>query len=523
MTKIQKVKFINHPILGNLELDFCGADGKAVDTIIIAGENGVGKSVLLNSLYGIASGEVSTDAHVVFEKDDQCIEANYAYDPTNKNIWVTDNTGFRTLPAHESYYHKYGLSGIFSDVAINFRARDVSSVTSMTLDASKFSRRSDENLPTQIKQLIIDVQALDDAALSNAMRNNPTKSKCELNVQERMPRFTSAFGRVFDGLTYHKIDNVNGHKEIYFRKNNIDIPIDQLSTGEKQVLYRGCFLLKDVNATNGAIVFIDEPEISLHPTWQMKIMDYYKGIFTDENGNQTSQIFAATHSPFIIHNDNRRNDKVIVLARDENGIVVVKDRPEYFKCNSVEAVQDAFSIPAFSMEEPTVFLEGRTDEKYFNKAVEVFGLNVPFRFKWVGYLDDQGQEVNTGDKSIDAALQFLAARNLPIKFICLKDCDTHSAKRRKNNVIGTSIQYYENSKGIRKGIENALILDGIDLSPFYTVKSSIGDYGEEKTIQTFNKMNFCDTLCDMDNVTLKKVFANLKSEIDKLIECYNEE
>ena len=46
----------------------------------------------------------------------------------------------------------------------------------------------------------------------------------------------------------------------------------------KQIVYRGCFLLKDVNSISGAFVFIDEPEISMHPNWQSRIMDYYKGI-----------------------------------------------------------------------------------------------------------------------------------------------------------------------------------------------------------------------------------------------------
>lgn len=79
--------------------------------------------------------------------------------------------------------------------------------------------------------------------------------------------------------------------------------------------------MKDVNATNGAFVFIDDPEISLHPNWQMKIMDYYKGIFKSIEGKQTSQIFAVTHSPFIIHNGNRCNNKVIVLSRNIKGIL----------------------------------------------------------------------------------------------------------------------------------------------------------------------------------------------------------
>lgn len=47
MYKIRKVKFKNHKVLGNLELDFCGIDGKAVDTVIIAGENGTGKVLFL--------------------------------------------------------------------------------------------------------------------------------------------------------------------------------------------------------------------------------------------------------------------------------------------------------------------------------------------------------------------------------------------------------------------------------------------------------------------------------------------
>src|SRR5699024_6385288 len=134
--------------------------------------------------------------------------------------------------------------------------------------------------------LLIDIQALDDADVAFAVREHPELAGKDLGVEERMPRFTSAFDRMFDGLTYSRISNQGGNKSILFRKNGIEIPIDALSSGEKQIVYRGCFLLKDVNAINGAFVFIDEPEISLHPTWQTKIMDYYKSIFTNGAGLQ---------------------------------------------------------------------------------------------------------------------------------------------------------------------------------------------------------------------------------------------
>lgn len=520
MLKIKSIKFKNHPILKNLELNFCDANGKAVDTIIIAGENGTGKSSILNYLYSITSGSVVTEATITLEKNGTQYQLYYYM--RDNSIWVRDDNKLDTFLLSNDYKRKYALSGIFSDVDINFKADNVSSVTSMALDTSGSSRRSTTDLPKQIKQLLIDVQALDDAELSHAMRENPTKTKAELQVAERIPRFTNAFARMFDGLTYDRIENAGGHKVIYFKKNGVDIPIDSLSSGEKQVVYRGCFLLKDANATSGAFVFIDEPEISLHPSWQMKIMDYYKDIFTAEDGKQTSQIFAVTHSPFIVHNENRRNDKVIVLTRDENGDIIVKDKPEYFKCTSVEAVQDAFLLKSFSAEQPTVYLEGRTDEKYFSRVVQAFGMDVPFRFKWVGYMDEKGQEANTGDKSVDAAYQFLVAQNLSIHNFCLKDCDTNRQPKKKNNVTILSIPPYKNAKGIKKGIENALVFDRIDLTPFYSLKTTTGEYGEKKEIQSFNKMACCDSICSMDDVALQEVFIHLKEMIDHLLALYNE-
>lgn len=521
MLKIRSITFRDHPILKNLTLDFCDANGNAVDTVIIAGENGTGKSTILNFLYDITSRQVLTSAvYMVVESEGKKFQLTFTCRP--RYTEVRDNAGLDTVLGSENFEKKYNLHGIYSDVDINFQAPNVSSVTSMSLDASSDSRRSQNDLPKQIKQLIIDVQDLDDAELSKAVRESPNKSKNELQVVERMPRFTEAFAFMFEGLQYYGIDNVDGHKEIYFKKNGQIISIDSLSSGEKQVVYRGCFLMKDVNATNGALVFIDEPEISLHPLWQKKILDYYKRIFTDKDGNQTSQIFAVTHSPFVIHNEWRKNDKVIILARDENGDIVVKDKPEYFKCDSIAAVEDAFQIKNFSSNQSTVYLEGRTDEMYFNRAVAVFGMQLPFAFKWIGYIEDNGQEENTGETNLDAAFRFLVSKNLNTLNVCLKDCDTKRQQKEKNNVVIMSMPYYENAKGMKKGIENALVLDNVDTSLYYSSERKMGDYGEEKVITRFEKMKFCKDICAMNDAELKVIFSNLKKTIDELVEIYAE-
>lgn len=515
MYKIRKIIFKDHPILKNLSLDFCGIDGKAVNTIIFAGENGNGKSTIINELYGnISQHQIKTMA-VEIENGDDVVRVEYQKLTENSyRIDVYNENGDKiSFPTDDLY-------AIFSDVDINFNSNLVSTVTSLKLDEQKESRRSSSDLPTQINQLLIDIQALDDADIAYAVRNNPELMGKNLEVEERMPRFTAAFNRVFDNLTYNRIENRNGHKIILFQKNGVDIPINSLSSGEKQIVYRGCFLLKDANALNGAFVFLDEPEISLHPMWQMKIMDYYKNIFTDKDGIQTSQIFAVTHSPFIIHNEKRIDDKVIVLTRDENGNIVVKDKPEYFKCNSLELIQDAFSMYEVYGDIPTVYLEGRTDEKYFNKALEIYDYSVSFQFKWIGYLKENGQEENTGKDALNKAVQFLIGRNLPIKNVCLFDCDTNRANSEKNNVYTRVIPTYTSTKKMKKGIENALILDNIDVSPYYSSKKKEGDYGDDNIITEFKKMEFCDYVCSLDKETLKIVFGNLNEVIKSLIALY---
>lgn len=47
---IRKIKWNDHAILGNLELDFTKPDGSVYNTIVLAGENGTGKTTILETL-----------------------------------------------------------------------------------------------------------------------------------------------------------------------------------------------------------------------------------------------------------------------------------------------------------------------------------------------------------------------------------------------------------------------------------------------------------------------------------------
>lgn len=527
MVKFRKIKFIDHPILKNLELDFTDNNGRAVDTVIFAGENGTGKSTILEALYSVAAG-ASIKADLEFDVDGQMFEFAYKAMTASGSAFpipAPQISNFLATMPFVQFRQNNGVKAIFSEVDINFRTKSINSVTSMTLDGAGGSKRGESDLATHINQLIVDIQAQDDAELAEAYRvaKEAGVSTDTISPAQKMPRFTNAFNSMFENLTYSKVENAGGSKRIVFKKYGEDVPIEHLSSGEKQVVYRGCFLLKDKDVLKGAMVFIDEPEISLHPLWQEKILDYYKGIFTDASGVQTSQMFVVTHSPFIVHNKNRKNDKVIVLTRDEEGKIVALDKPDYYRCESITVVEDAFNTNAFNVQDgSTIYLEGRTDEKYFNRALEVFGYrDVPFKFKWVGYLDERGQERNTGCDALNKAFEFVAAQNLPYRNIFLFDCDVKKKNREVNNAYQRVIGFRKENARFKKGIENALCVSFLgDVSEYYTASVIEGDYGEKKVIEEFDKMSFCDMVCSLEEATLKVVLSNVKAEIDKLIELY---
>lgn len=86
-----------------------------------------------------------------------------------------------------------------------------------------------------------------------------------------------------------------------------------------------------------------------------------------------------------------------------------------------------------------------------------------------------------------------------------------------------SIQKFNNVAGISIGIENALVLDGIDVSPYRKQRKEVDGYGIEKLIPDFQKMKCCEDLCNLDSERLKIVFRNLKTVIDQLIELLGDE
>lgn len=165
--------------------------------------------------------------------------------------------------------------------------------------------------------------------MSNICEKNGNVSWDEFYPTSKIYRFKEAFNSFFDNIKFAKVDeNSQEEKMVVFKKHNHDISIDALSTGEKQIVFRGTFLLKNCNNIDGGIVFVDEPELSMHPKWQEKILKYYRDLFV-KNTRQTVQLIIATHSEYIVRTGLENTNDILVVTLEE--------RHRHIKANIINA------------------------------------------------------------------------------------------------------------------------------------------------------------------------------------------
>lgn len=550
--RIKEIKLVNNPFFGNMTFDFTDYTGKIVDTIIIAGENGCGKTRLLDIIFDFSlistSGDVSDEKRIfklVASEDelnvilaeineltlpvpgefeitqDFSAQPNYwsrykvmyaSFDKNNEIVWMGINSS--QFFSHSEI--KSIFKSLYSTVEINYNPGKASTVTSIETDSMvDKSLKSSVNLASEIQQLFIDIQNNDANELQTWVDLNDGMVPPADIKNRRIKRFKNAFATVFENLNYYKIETKNNMKHVLFRKNNLSINISDLSSGEKQIVFRGAFLLKDQQSVKGCVVLIDEPEISLHPIWQEKILDYYRNLFIDRS-KQTSQLFIATHSPFVIHNNNRYNDKVIVF-KNIDGKIIIDDKPTYVTVGSAQIIKDAFNIVHFNSTKPTVFVEGETDEKYINTYLKVFKPEMShFSVQWIGAYNGKRAE-NTGDKALNSFFNFLKANPsfIDSRILLLYDSDTNKPEQNFGNIAIRTMPKNEDNTLYIKGIENLLALPySFDKENFYKKYERTDEYGATSIIRELDKTKLCDYICEAP--VKKEFFENFEEIFNKI-------
>lgn len=337
--KLRKIKYRDHPILGNLVLDFYNQEtGTPYSTVIFAGENGTGKTTILES--------VSTFLNLRSFKPFEYIEYESAgatltavpiqlpnmhedffeiIDSAGKRRQITSNksNNFASIESDTQDPRHFGC--VFSKARSDYKTKKIISTTASSLDSAKYDIDESDDF-SSLKQLLIDVENQDNSGYAEINKGSPNspQSWSAFYPTSKLFRFKNAFDNFFENIEYEKVSDENNEKIIRFKKHNKSIAIDDLSTGEKQIVFRGIYLLKNQKQLDGAVCMIDEPELSMHPKWQIKALRYYKNLFS-EGAVQKAQLFFATHSDFIVEEALRyQTDTLVIVLTENNGFIEAK-------------------------------------------------------------------------------------------------------------------------------------------------------------------------------------------------------
>lgn len=107
------------------------------------------------------------------------------------------------------------------------------------------------------------------------------------------------FGDIINTIFLNKTISFNelGYPEARMDVSGTVLPLEKFSSGEKQILVMFYSLL--FPSSKSRFVIIDEPEVSLHISWQQQLGRFFRDIAKLRD----LQIIVATHAPAVIHDD----------------------------------------------------------------------------------------------------------------------------------------------------------------------------------------------------------------------------
>ncbi len=311
--RINNITINNYKNIKNLSISF-----KNSELTIICGENGTGKTTILDSIMLFFQKFLSSNFKIKDFKGD--IEADIDLNESEIN-WLNEirkTVGSNFYHNFENLTIDYFFSHleetntlkqellpklIYLPAEIIFDVKD-SKIDNLLHKKYTFLTIINSNFAKQIESFIVSkynfiIQQDENRTLKDSKKiiiNYVNETFKILDMDVKLVDFDS-----------------KSLKPIFKSKYNEFFNINSLSSGEKQLFFR--ILLLKILEPNNSIILIDEPELSLHPLWQLKIIEIFKKI------GKNNQIIISTHSPYIIGSVSKKD--LIILKKTANKIEFV--------------------------------------------------------------------------------------------------------------------------------------------------------------------------------------------------------
>ena len=331
--KIKNLYIENEKRLKNLNINFEN-DEKILDVVVLAGVNGTGKTTVLEVIYDYFENFQNDKNKINIELDleeENYINQNNISKETYLNNLIKDSIKKEKtpkviyVPAEINFQKvKFNLLALYKKRFLNkidsYIIADIPFYIQMRI-INTANKESEKKLGNVRDEIIAEINGIFDILDMDTRLIGMSTETTEI-----LPIFTNLSGDKFD--------------------------INELSSGEKQLFLR-TLAIKMLNPEN-SIILIDEPELSLHPKWQQRIVDVYRKI------GENNQIIIATHSPHILGSVKKEN--IILLDKDGEGKIVVKTGDELY---------DSYGQPTDRVLKDIMGLETTRNPKVFKLLEEV--------------------------------------------------------------------------------------------------------------------------------------------------------
>jgi hypothetical protein len=341
--KIKHLEIKNFRGIKDLSVDFDDSKGNPLDLIAIAGNNASGKTSILEAcLFAIGKwtllpkpakgsainttiGADSFQISAIIEHNGKLFESKVKdkqYTPTVK-IAGTEETA--SLPSFSSieYFPSWRAPKLVGPVSVT---------------TGKRGRRPENTLENRLwnlKQYFIDL-----TARKSFSESSNEKSTYEKQMAVAFDKLNEVWKILYPERSEQITAGVAGELvesgfDLYLTgRNGNKIPVDALSSGEIEALTMlGRHI---IGSLNGGIVFIDEPELHLHPAWQRNILKALVKVLPG------TQLVIATHSPQILGGINA--ESVFVLQRDSGKVTIHKANYAY-GLDSNRVLEELMDVP----------------------------------------------------------------------------------------------------------------------------------------------------------------------------------
>ena len=202
---IKKLKWNHHAVLGDLELDFSKPDGSIYNTIVLAGENGTGKTTILNTISTFLNlGSIEPFEYINYVINGVAYTINPISDHPDLGFHSRKNEADGTVQTIRSNrdnnpasiasdpadIRHYGCS--YSKARSGFNTKKVTASTTQQLDSDKYESDTREDF-TSIKQLIVDIDAQDNSEWMRITESGIGTPFSTFKKNSKKYRFENAF------------------------------------------------------------------------------------------------------------------------------------------------------------------------------------------------------------------------------------------------------------------------------------------------------------------------------------------